>query len=63
MLDLLFNNAIVNTIVSIVNFCYEQQPFYRKKLKFLKKMPINNSVNSYDNRFLFNGKLKIENGK
>lgn len=64
MLDILFNNTIVKTIVSIVNFCYEQQHFYVKKLKFYKNMPINNiKVEKYDSRFLFNGKIKIENGK
>jgi hypothetical protein len=40
MFDLLFNNAFIRTIKSVVNFCNEQCAFEAKKLKFSKKMPI-----------------------
>jgi len=54
ILDIIFNNAIVQTIVSIVNFCNDQCYFYQKKLKFLKKMPLNNiETSSLDSKFLF----------
>ena len=57
MLDIFFNNNIVKTVVSLVNFCKEQQYFGYNKLKFNKNMPINNiEVDKYDSRFLFNTK-------
>ena len=60
MLDIFLDNNIVKTVVSIVNFCNEYQRFGSKKLKFSKKMPIDiNKVEKYDNRFLFDGKVKI----
>ena len=64
MLDIFLNNNIVKTVVSIVNFCNEYQNFGYKKLKFSSKMPIKQlETSNYDNRFLFNGKMKVENGK
>ena len=56
MLDILLNNAVFKTILSIVNFCNEIRYYNRKSLKFLKKMPLNNIVkDNYDkNRFVFN---------
>ncbi len=56
MLDIIFNNAFIKTIASIVNFCNEQRYYTGKELKFLKKMPLNNSVdknNYYKNKFVF----------
>lgn len=40
MFDIFFDNAVVRTIRSLVNFCNEQRDFGTQKLKFLKKMPI-----------------------
>ena len=62
MLDKAINNAVVNTVASLVNFCREQGFFYKKKLKFSRKTPVN-YTRQYNNRFLFNGNMKIENGK
>ena len=63
-LDIFLNNAIIQTIASLVNFCNEQQYFYKKKLKFLKKMPLSKITDVDNNRYLFsNGKFKIENEK
>ena len=42
MIDIFVNTAIVTTIASILNFCNEQSRYFPKKLKFLKKMPLNN---------------------
>ena len=53
-LDIIFNNAVTRTIISFVNFCYEQCYFSQKKLKFLKNMPINKlESSSLENQFLF----------
>ena len=46
MLDILFNNAIVKTIVSCVKFCNEQSNYGYKELKFLKNMPIKKTESS-----------------
>ena len=57
MLDNLFvNNALCKAIVALVNFCNEQSFYNRKKLKFLKKMPLNTIKQDsvYDKRFIFN---------
>ena len=43
-IDKLLNNAIVRTIVSMVNFCKEQSDFYHKELKFYQNMPLNSIV-------------------
>ena len=55
MLDILFKNVIAKTIMSFVNFCNEQRYYGLYKLKFFKKMPINNTVNEdkLKNKFLF----------
>ena len=56
MLDIIFNNAVFRTIASIVNFCNEQRYYNQKELKFLKKMPLNNSVvqnDYYKSKFAF----------
>jgi len=58
-LDKLFNNAIVRTIASVVNFCKEQSGLYNNELKFSQKLPLNNIVKQkhicYNNssRYLF----------
>jgi len=59
MFDNLFvNNALCKAIVSLVNFCKEQGFYYKKDLKFSKKMPLNKiETNIYDNRFIFNSKV------
>jgi len=57
MADNLFvNNAFCKALVSLVNFCNEQRYFAPKKLKFLKKMPLNNieQDSAYKKRFIFN---------
>jgi hypothetical protein len=57
--NLFINNAFCKAIVALVNFCNEQQYYYKKELKFLKKMPLNNSKEyqtTYSNRFIFNKK-------
>ena len=52
--DIIFNNAIIKTIASFVNFCYEQCYFNQKKLKFLKKIPLNNvETSELQNQMLF----------
>ena len=64
MIDKFLNNSITKTVFAIVNFCNEQRYFRSKKLKFLQNMSIQHvEAANYDNRFLFNGKLKVENGK
>ncbi len=40
--DIFFNNSLIKSIKAIVNFCYEQQYFSQRKLKFSKNVPINN---------------------
>ena len=52
--NLILNNAFCKAIASLVNFCNEQSYYNRKKLKFLKKMPLNKTEqnNSY-NKFVF----------
>lgn len=56
MLDIFLDNAIVKSIVSLVNFCNETRYYNRKELKFLGKMPIKNIAKEeyYKNRFIFN---------
>ncbi len=64
MLDIFFDNAMVKSIASIVNFCKEQRYYGSRELKFLKNMPIDNISHKNPNRYLFrNGKLTMENGK
>ena len=61
MLDnLLINNVLCKTIAALVNFCNEQNYFYKKELKFLKKMPLNkiNQESNYKNKFIFNSTRK-----
>ena len=54
ILDMLFDNTIAKTIVSVVNFCKEQQYYNSHKLKFLKNMPINKmNKEIYKKEFLF----------
>ena len=53
-LDIFFDNAIVKTIASLVNFCKEQRLYSRHELKFLKNMPINKTeIIPHENKFLF----------
>ena len=57
MLDNLFvNNAICKAIIALVNFCNEQSYYGRKKLKFLKKMPLTKieAQSNYTTKFIFN---------
>lgn len=57
MLENIFiNNALSKTIIALVNFCNEQSYYGRKKLKFLKKMPLNKTeeIYNYRNKFIFN---------
>ena len=52
--DMFFDNAIVKTITSVVNFCKEQYYFHNHELKFLKNVPINRvSKEIYKKEFLF----------
>jgi len=55
MMDIFFDNAIVKTIASFVNFCNEQRYYNHHELKFLKNMPINKLMkeNDYKKDFLF----------
>ena len=54
MLDIVFDNAIVKTIVSLVNFCKEQLYYNNHELKFLKNMPINKiEITPVQNKFIF----------
>lgn len=54
MLDIVFDNAIAKTLVSLVNFCKEQQYYNRHELKFFKNVPINKvEVQPIQNKFLF----------
>ena len=56
MIDNLFvNNAFCKALLALVNFCNEQSYYGRKKLKFLKKMPLNNVEKTipYKNKFIF----------
>ena len=39
-LDRFFDNALVDTLASFVNFCNEQNNYSDKELKFSKKMPL-----------------------
>ena len=57
MIDNLFiNNAFCKAISALVNFCNEWTNSHTKKLKFLKKMPLNNieQDSNYNKKFLFN---------
>ena len=75
MLDNLFvNNPLCKALSSLVNFCNEQSVFYRKKLKFSKKMPLSKTdsfldilscekisvKDSYHNRFIFNSGVDLK---
>lgn len=63
MMDIFFDNAMVKSIASVVNFCNEQRYYGSRELKFLKNMPINNTCID-NNKYLFSGaKLKTGNGK
>lgn len=54
MLDIVFENAVVKTVASLVNFCKEQLYYNRQELKFLKNLPINKiEVTPVQNKFLF----------
>ena len=57
MLDNLFvNNAFCRAISSLINFCNEQNYYYKKELKFLAKMPLNKKedYSTYkNNKFTF----------
>ena len=53
MLNIFINNALINSIVSLVNFCNEFCYFNNKKLKFWKKMPINKLESNTSSRYVF----------
>lgn len=55
MLDIFLDNALVKTIVSLVNFCNEQRYYNHHELKFLKNMPINkiSTDDGYKKDFIF----------
>ena len=54
--NLFVNNAFCKALSALVNFCNEQNYYGQKKLKFLKKMPLNKieQKNTLDKRFIFN---------
>lgn len=57
MLDNLFvNNVFCKSISALINFCNEQSIYNQSKLKFLKKLPLENIKQKelYKNRFIFN---------
>lgn len=56
--NLFVNNALCKAVSALVNFCNEQSYYGRKKLKFLKKMPLNNieQTTAYKNKFVFDAK-------
>ena len=62
MFDNLFvNNALCKAISSLVNFCNEQDYYYKKELKFLTKMPLNKTetYGSYkNNKFIFKNYIR-----
>ena len=41
-LDKFFDNALVDTLATFVNFCNEQHNYSSHELKFSKKMPLDN---------------------
>lgn len=55
MLDIFFDNAMVKSVASFVNFCNEQRYYNHHELKFLKNMPIRNIVKeeNYKKDFIF----------
>jgi len=54
MLDLIFDNAFVKTIASLVNFCNEQSYYANHELKFLKNLPIyKEEQKQAENRYVF----------
>jgi hypothetical protein len=56
MIDTLFvNNPIGKAIALLVNFCNNYTFYNRKKLKFLKKMPLDNkdTLYNYNKKFIF----------
>lgn len=53
MLDIVFNNAMVKTVASLVNFCKEQMYYNKGELKFLKNMPIDKVESQASNRYVF----------
>lgn len=65
ILDIFFENSIVKTITSIVNFCNEMRYYSRKELKFFENLPLNNNVakeNYYKSRFIFNTNITNKTG-
>ena len=58
--NLLVNNAICRALTSLVNFCNEQNYFSPRKLKFSKKMPLNNIEQDsvYKTKFIFSSTHK-----
>jgi len=52
---LFINNPIGKAIAALVNFCNNSTLYDKKKLKFLKKMPLDKeeTLLSYDRRFIF----------
>ena len=55
MLDTFFDNALAHAANGLVNFCNENSHLDKKELKFIGKMPLNNTeTEQYDKRFVFN---------
>ena len=56
--NLFVNNALSKAVFALINFCKEQMYYSKKELKFLKKMPLNNTelYNKSENKFIFNSK-------
>ena len=60
MLDIFFDNAMVKSVASLVNFCNEQRYYNHHELKFLKNMPINNiEQKQFTSRYVFQGNKAI----
>lgn len=55
MIDSLFvNNPVCKAVAALVNFCNNSVFYNKKKLKFLKNMPLTKAESDYKKRFVFN---------
>ena len=61
MIDNMFiNNPFCKALSALVKFCNEQSIFYKKELKFSKKIPLYNNKNLYNHtKFIFDTKQAI----
>ena len=64
MLDFFLGNTFVKTIVSFVNFCYEQTYYSHKELKFFKNLPIERVAKeeNYSSKLLFANSVQTKAG-